>query len=220
MIIASFRSLFLRGSFFAFLTLPPLFASDFGARDLPESCPICLEEDFEEPVRISCCQNIFCKKCLESCISRGNKLCPMCQQECGLIQEVGSELADKLAEVPVDCIFKEHGCRKSPAKNLLQQHELTCLFRNENFEEQRMSAMEALAAQKAELEQELKAFRQKMLSNENVDAIVKKIYDYSKRQLQVGEPLEANRMAKKAFSMVQSRNCEAKILCCELLAMV
>jgi hypothetical protein len=41
-------------------------------------CPICYDDDIKEPLLTPCCSNVFCPKCILSCLSRRHD-CPMCR---------------------------------------------------------------------------------------------------------------------------------------------
>lgn len=66
-------------------------------------CPICLE-NYKEPSVVSCCQNIFCGKCITSVLFQSNNVkCPLCRQYitvknviCVNIQTSGNKIGSKL----------------------------------------------------------------------------------------------------------------------------
>ena len=81
------------------------------AGELPEelTCSICMKVSIQ-PHLVNCCENQFCKKCLDKW-QKKNRLCPHCRSE-EFSTILLKQRSRKIGELKVYCPNKQHGCKE------------------------------------------------------------------------------------------------------------
>ena len=80
---------------------------------LSGTCSICFDT-FEEPVMLSCCQNLFCGGCIISWLSRGKK-CPLCREPVDLSNIIYITSKKEVEEEP-----HSHNYKKTKQETIIE----------------------------------------------------------------------------------------------------